>query len=182
MPQMYNFDFKGSLKCTSKWYHDLWIAASISNIDTIIQCWYSTVFILSCLLLCVLVLTTTMQATLNQWLCPFILTDSLCSLLWNLYKYYTQFSESIQTKITQLRTPIEKELKVGETKAGKTDVWCWIYFGYFLNVSYWFGVIFILIHIGLCQNLQVEWCQFLVHQAVSGKDTQVRVKFFFFFF
>uniref|UniRef100_A0A8C2BQ53 Midasin n=1 Tax=Cyprinus carpio TaxID=7962 RepID=A0A8C2BQ53_CYPCA len=37
--------------------------------------------------------------------------DSLCSLLWNLYKYYTQFSESIQTKITQLRSPIEKELK-----------------------------------------------------------------------
>ncbi|XP_067273008.1 midasin [Pseudorasbora parva] len=37
--------------------------------------------------------------------------DSLCSLLWNLYKYYKQFSESIQTKITQLRSPIEKELK-----------------------------------------------------------------------
>uniref|UniRef100_A0A9R1SM52 Midasin n=2 Tax=Cyprinus carpio TaxID=7962 RepID=A0A9R1SM52_CYPCA len=37
--------------------------------------------------------------------------DSLCSLLWNLYKYYTQFSESIQAKITQLRSPIEKELK-----------------------------------------------------------------------
>uniref|UniRef100_A0A8C1W639 Midasin n=1 Tax=Cyprinus carpio TaxID=7962 RepID=A0A8C1W639_CYPCA len=37
--------------------------------------------------------------------------DSLCSLLWNLYKYYTQFSESIQAKITHLRSPIEKELK-----------------------------------------------------------------------
>ncbi|XP_016427493.1 midasin-like [Sinocyclocheilus rhinocerous] len=37
--------------------------------------------------------------------------DSLCSLLWNLYKYYTLFSESIQAKITQLRSPIEKELK-----------------------------------------------------------------------
>ncbi|XP_051581140.1 midasin isoform X2 [Myxocyprinus asiaticus] len=37
--------------------------------------------------------------------------DLLCSLLWNLYKYYTQFSESIQSKITQLRSPIEKELK-----------------------------------------------------------------------
>ncbi|XP_064196020.1 midasin isoform X1 [Anguilla rostrata] len=36
---------------------------------------------------------------------------SLCSLLWNLYKYYSQFSESVQTKITQLRQPIEKELK-----------------------------------------------------------------------
>lgn len=37
--------------------------------------------------------------------------DSLCSLLWNLFKYYSQFSESIQTKISQLRSPIEKELK-----------------------------------------------------------------------
>jgi len=64
----------------------------------------------------------TIQATLNAWPCPFILTDSLGSLLWNLYKYYTQFSESIQTKITQLRSPIEKELKVGETQAAKTYV------------------------------------------------------------
>ncbi|XP_057208356.1 midasin isoform X2 [Triplophysa rosa] len=37
--------------------------------------------------------------------------DSLCSLLWNLYKYYSQFKDSIQTKISQLRSPIEKELK-----------------------------------------------------------------------
>ncbi|XP_003200751.2 midasin [Danio rerio] len=37
--------------------------------------------------------------------------DSLCSLLWNLYKYYSQFSPSIQTKITHLRSPLEKELK-----------------------------------------------------------------------
>ncbi|XP_030636974.1 midasin [Chanos chanos] len=36
---------------------------------------------------------------------------SLCSLLWNLYKYYSQFSESVQARITQLRQPIEKELK-----------------------------------------------------------------------
>ncbi|XP_035384712.1 midasin isoform X1 [Electrophorus electricus] len=35
----------------------------------------------------------------------------LCSLLWNLHKYYAQFSESVQSRITQLRTPIEKELK-----------------------------------------------------------------------
>uniref|UniRef100_A0A674E141 Midasin n=1 Tax=Salmo trutta TaxID=8032 RepID=A0A674E141_SALTR len=35
----------------------------------------------------------------------------LCRLLWNLHKYYTQFSECIQTKVTQLRQPIEKELK-----------------------------------------------------------------------
>ncbi|XP_041950170.1 midasin [Alosa sapidissima] len=37
--------------------------------------------------------------------------DALCSLLWNLYKYYSQFSESVQAKLTQLRKPIEKELK-----------------------------------------------------------------------
>ncbi|XP_029902559.1 midasin isoform X2 [Myripristis murdjan] len=37
--------------------------------------------------------------------------EPLSSLLWNLHTYYTQFSESIQAKITQLRQPIEKELK-----------------------------------------------------------------------
>uniref|UniRef100_UPI00398F5005 midasin isoform X2 n=1 Tax=Pristiophorus japonicus TaxID=55135 RepID=UPI00398F5005 len=37
--------------------------------------------------------------------------DVLCSLLWNLYNYYKQFSESVQAKITELRHPIEKELK-----------------------------------------------------------------------
>ncbi|XP_078068621.1 midasin [Mustelus asterias] len=37
--------------------------------------------------------------------------DVLCSLLWNLYNYYKQFSESVQAKITELRQPIEKELK-----------------------------------------------------------------------
>lgn len=42
------------------------------------------------------------------------LKDSLCSLLWNLFKYYSQFSDSIQTKISQLRSPIEKELKVSK--------------------------------------------------------------------
>uniref|UniRef100_A0AAR2K636 Midasin n=1 Tax=Pygocentrus nattereri TaxID=42514 RepID=A0AAR2K636_PYGNA len=36
---------------------------------------------------------------------------SLCSLLWNLHKYYAQFSESVKSKMSQLRTPIEKELK-----------------------------------------------------------------------
>ncbi|XP_018599206.2 midasin isoform X2 [Scleropages formosus] len=36
---------------------------------------------------------------------------SLSGLFWNLYKYYSQFSESIHAKITQLRQPIEKELK-----------------------------------------------------------------------
>ncbi|XP_062266826.1 midasin [Platichthys flesus] len=37
--------------------------------------------------------------------------ESLSSLLWNLHKYYSQFSECIQTKVSQLRQPIEKELK-----------------------------------------------------------------------
>ncbi|XP_077950103.1 midasin isoform X1 [Gasterosteus aculeatus] len=37
--------------------------------------------------------------------------ESLSSLLWNLHKYYSQFSDCIQTRIGQLRQPIEKELK-----------------------------------------------------------------------
>ncbi|CAK6975580.1 Hypothetical predicted protein [Scomber scombrus] len=37
--------------------------------------------------------------------------ESLSSLLWNLHKYYSQFSDCIHTKISQLRQPIEKELK-----------------------------------------------------------------------
>ncbi|KAM9782721.1 LOW QUALITY PROTEIN: midasin [Neosynchiropus ocellatus] len=37
--------------------------------------------------------------------------ESLSSLLWNLHKYYSQFSDSIQSKVVQLRQPIEKELK-----------------------------------------------------------------------
>lgn len=36
----------------------------------------------------------------------------LCNVLWNLYNYYKQFSESVQTRLTELRQPIEKELKV----------------------------------------------------------------------
>uniref|UniRef100_A0A8D2MCK3 Midasin n=1 Tax=Zonotrichia albicollis TaxID=44394 RepID=A0A8D2MCK3_ZONAL len=37
--------------------------------------------------------------------------DVLCSILWNLYNYYKQFSECVEAKITELRQPIEKELK-----------------------------------------------------------------------
>ncbi|KAK7907514.1 hypothetical protein WMY93_016126 [Mugilogobius chulae] len=37
--------------------------------------------------------------------------EALCSLLWNLTCYYTQFSETVQTSISKLRQPIEKELK-----------------------------------------------------------------------
>ncbi|XP_044025553.1 midasin [Siniperca chuatsi] len=37
--------------------------------------------------------------------------ESLSSLSWNLHKYYSQFSDCIQTRISQLRQPIEKELK-----------------------------------------------------------------------
>ncbi|KAG8456773.1 hypothetical protein GDO86_002525, partial [Hymenochirus boettgeri] len=40
--------------------------------------------------------------------------DSLCSVLWNLYHYYKQFSPSILAKITELRNPLEKELKVSK--------------------------------------------------------------------
>lgn len=42
----------------------------------------------------------------------FSLLDVLCSILWNLYNYYKQFSECVEAKITELRQPIEKELKV----------------------------------------------------------------------
>ncbi|KAM8810105.1 midasin [Eudromia elegans] len=37
--------------------------------------------------------------------------DVLCSILWNLHHYYKQFSECVETRITELRQPIEKELK-----------------------------------------------------------------------
>ncbi|XP_069743424.1 midasin [Narcine bancroftii] len=37
--------------------------------------------------------------------------DVLCSLLWNLDNYYKQFSETVHAKITECRSPIEKELK-----------------------------------------------------------------------
>ncbi|KAM4713456.1 midasin isoform 2-T2 [Anableps anableps] len=37
--------------------------------------------------------------------------ETLSKLLWNLHKYYSQFSESVQAKMVQLRQPIEKELK-----------------------------------------------------------------------
>ncbi|KAM9018411.1 midasin isoform 3-T4 [Ara ararauna] len=37
--------------------------------------------------------------------------DILCSILWNLYNYYRQFSECVQARIAELRQPIEKELK-----------------------------------------------------------------------
>ncbi|XP_049611993.1 midasin isoform X4 [Syngnathus scovelli] len=36
---------------------------------------------------------------------------TLANLLWNLHKYYSQFSDGIQNKIKELRQPIEKELK-----------------------------------------------------------------------
>ncbi|KAI3364212.1 hypothetical protein L3Q82_010816 [Scortum barcoo] len=37
--------------------------------------------------------------------------EALSNLLWNLHKYYSQFSDCIQTRVSQLRQPIEKELK-----------------------------------------------------------------------
>lgn len=38
--------------------------------------------------------------------------ESLSGLLWNLHRYYSQFSDCVQARISQLRQPIEKELKV----------------------------------------------------------------------
>jgi midasin len=40
------------------------------------------------------------------------LPDSLCSVLWNLYHFYKQFLDPVKAKIMELRSPIEKELKV----------------------------------------------------------------------
>lgn len=40
------------------------------------------------------------------------LPDALCSVLWNLYHYYKQFFDRVQAKIVELRSPLEKELKV----------------------------------------------------------------------
>ncbi|CAL8311820.1 unnamed protein product [Lota lota] len=37
--------------------------------------------------------------------------EPVASLLWNLHTYYLQFSGGIQTKVSQIRQPIEKELK-----------------------------------------------------------------------
>ncbi|XP_061668786.1 midasin isoform X2 [Syngnathoides biaculeatus] len=36
---------------------------------------------------------------------------ALSNLLWNLHKYYSQFSDCIQNKVRELRQPIEKDLK-----------------------------------------------------------------------
>ncbi|KAJ1151695.1 hypothetical protein NDU88_004475 [Pleurodeles waltl] len=51
--------------------------------------------------------------------------DSLCSVLWNLYNYYVQFSDSIQTTITLLRQPLEKELKEFVNISKWNDVSFW---------------------------------------------------------
>ncbi|XP_028296182.1 midasin isoform X2 [Gouania willdenowi] len=37
--------------------------------------------------------------------------ENLSSLLWNLHKYYSQFSDVVHSRVSQLRLPIEKELK-----------------------------------------------------------------------
>lgn len=55
-------------------------------------------------------------------ICPLPLLDVLCSILWNLYNYYKQFSECVEAKITELRQPIEKELKVKRNLA-QTMYW-----------------------------------------------------------
>uniref|UniRef100_A0A3Q2XAQ0 Midasin AAA ATPase 1 n=1 Tax=Hippocampus comes TaxID=109280 RepID=A0A3Q2XAQ0_HIPCM len=59
----------------------------------------------------------TRLAMLLSFHCHFLLLPTqpgqvtLSNLLWNLHKYYSQFSDCIQNKIGQLRQPIEKELK-----------------------------------------------------------------------
>uniref|UniRef100_A0A8C5QIK7 Midasin n=1 Tax=Leptobrachium leishanense TaxID=445787 RepID=A0A8C5QIK7_9ANUR len=37
--------------------------------------------------------------------------EPLCNVLWNLYRYYKQFLPSVQSRIAELRKPLEKELK-----------------------------------------------------------------------
>lgn len=36
----------------------------------------------------------------------------LRNILWNLYQFYSQFSDIVRSELERLRTPIEKELKV----------------------------------------------------------------------
>uniref|UniRef100_A0A3Q2D7A0 Midasin n=1 Tax=Cyprinodon variegatus TaxID=28743 RepID=A0A3Q2D7A0_CYPVA len=59
-------------------------------------------------------------------LVPDLPGQSLSRLLWNLHRYYSQFSESVQGKMLQLRQPIEKELKQDFVKISKWN-----------DVSYW---------------------------------------------
>lgn len=55
----------------------------------------------------------TRSPTVSSMFFPFsFLPDSLCSVLWNLYHFYKQFLDPVQAKIVELRSPIEKELKV----------------------------------------------------------------------
>ena len=39
----------------------------------------------------------------------------LMNVTWNLFKVYSKFSQSVQNRLDSLRSPIEKELKVGNT-------------------------------------------------------------------
>ena len=54
--------------------------------------------------------------TLSVSFCPYFVPDVAVNLLWNVHRYYTQFLPSVQAQLTKLRTPIEKELKVGTNK------------------------------------------------------------------
>lgn len=91
------------------------------------------------------------------------LSESLSSLLWNLHKYYGQFSECIQTRISQLRQPIEKELKVVPTLPPHPVL---VLLSLLLTLRSQLSS-------GLCQDLQMERCQFLVHQTVGGQGPPV---------
>lgn len=61
---------------------------------------------------CISALYTEGYPVLKEASCCLSLLDMLCSILWNLYNYYKQFSECVEARITELRQPIEKELKV----------------------------------------------------------------------
>lgn len=37
--------------------------------------------------------------------------DEVMNILWNVYHYYSQFSEAVAARIRDLRSPIEKKLK-----------------------------------------------------------------------
>lgn len=109
-------------------------------------------------------------------ICSFIiscLSESLSSLLWNLHKYYSQFSDCIQTRISQLRQPIEKDLKVFTTVPPHHMLVPSPAFYMLTEAPLWSQL-----SSGLCQDLQMEWCQFLVNQTVGGKDPSVRFRAF----
>lgn len=52
-------------------------------------------------------------------------SDVIIAVLWNLYNYYAQFFSNIETKIKNLRSPIEKKLKDFVKIARWNDISYW---------------------------------------------------------